>query len=154
MVSSVDVKQRDQLAAAVEFVREADKLIVTKLDRLARSVAHLFSIVEALRAKKVDLRILDLNIDTSNSTGQLILTVLGGIAEFERQVMLERQREGIARAKREGKYLGRKPTARAKADQVRQLRAAGLSAEQIAAELRIGRSSVYRALGGGTGAER
>ncbi|GGF33673.1 integrase [Aliidongia dinghuensis] len=145
-VSSVDVKQRDQLAAALDFVREGDTLVVTKLDRLARSVAHLLDIVESLRAKNAALRILNLGIDTGTATGKAMLTVLGGIAEFEREIMLERQREGIAKAKAEGKYKGRKPTARAKADEVRELHAAGVGATEIAAKLGIGRASVYRLL--------
>ena len=145
-VSSVDVKQRDQLAAALDFVREGDTLIVTKLDRLARSVAHLLEVVELLRTKGAALHILNLGIDTGTATGKLMLTVLAGIAEFEREIMLERQREGIAKAKGEGKYKGRKPTARAKAEQVRELHAAGVGATEIAGKLGIGRASVYRVL--------
>ena len=111
-VSSVDVANREQLALALDFIREGDALVVTKLDRLARSVAHLMTILEALKAKGASLRILSMGIDTSTPTGKLMLTLLGGVAEFEREIMLERQREGIAKAKAEGKYKGRKPTAR------------------------------------------
>ena len=89
-----------------------------QLDRLARSVQDLWKLVEALDATDVHLRILDIGIDTSAPTGRLILTVLGGISQFEREIMLERQREGIARAKAVGKYKGRKPTARQKARDV------------------------------------
>ena len=94
-VSSVG--KRAQLEAALEFVREGDVLVVTKLDRLARSVADLLGITEQLERKKVGLRILNLGMDTHTPTGKLMLTLLGGVAQFEREMMLERQREGIAR---------------------------------------------------------
>jgi DNA invertase Pin-like site-specific DNA recombinase len=143
-VSSVDVVARDQLAQALTFIREGDVFVVTKLDRLARSVAHLMQIVEALDKKGVALRILNLGVDTGTPTGKLILTVLGGIAEFERSIMLERQREGIAKAKREGKYKGRAPTARAKSAEVIKLIDAGMRPTDVAKQLGIGRRSVYR----------
>lgn len=145
-VSSVDVTNREQLVSALEFVREGDTLVITKLDRLARSVAHLLGIMEALKAKGAHLRILNMGIDTATPTGKLMLTVLGGIAEFEREIMLERQREGIAKAKAEGKYKGRKPTARAKADEIRSLAASGTSLSDIARQLGIGKASVHRVL--------
>ena len=146
-VSSVDVAHREQLEAALDYARDGDVLVVTKLDRLARSTAHLFEVAERLHAKGAAMKILDLNIDTSSATGELILTVMGGIATFERRIMLERQREGIAKAKAEGKYKGRKPTARAQADKVRDLHRQGFGGTAIAKELGIGRSSVYRILG-------
>jgi DNA invertase Pin-like site-specific DNA recombinase len=145
-VSSVDVVAREQLAAALKFVRKGDTLIVTKLDRLARNVAHLFEIVAELNKKSAALRILDLNIDTGTATGELMLTIIGGIAQFERKIMLERQREGIAKAKGEGKYKGRKPKLFAKADEVRALRQSGVGATEIAKRLGIGRKTVYRLL--------
>jgi DNA invertase Pin-like site-specific DNA recombinase len=116
-VSSVDVVRREQLAEALSFARTGDTLVVTKLDRLARSVAHLVELLARLEGKGVALRILAMGIDTSTPTGKLMLTVLGGVAEFEREIMLERQREGIAKAKAAGKYKGRAPTAQAKAAQ-------------------------------------
>jgi len=100
------VGERKALEEALEFTREGDTLVVTKLDRLARSVTHLGEIVERLGQKKVALRILDLGIDTSSATGELVLNVMGAIAQFERKMMLERQREGIAKAKAEGRYKG------------------------------------------------
>jgi DNA invertase Pin-like site-specific DNA recombinase len=150
-VSSVDVKERHALAQAIDFVRAGDTLVVTKLDRLARSTSHLFEVVAAIKAKGAALRIIDLAIDTGSVTGELILTIFGGIAQFERSIMLERQREGIAKAKAEGKYRGRAPTARAKADQVKELHAGGMGPTEIAAQLGIGRASVYRVLGAATG---
>lgn len=145
-VSSVDVVSRAQLAEALAFAREGDTLVVTKLDRLARSVAHLVGILGQLEAKGVALRILSMGIDTATPTGKLMLTILGGVAEFEREIMLERQREGIAKAKAEGKYKGRAPTARAKADEVLRLHAEGIGGTEIAKRLGIGRASVYRIL--------
>lgn len=147
-VSSVG--DRQQLAAALEFVREGDTLCVTKLDRLARSTAHLLQLVEDLDRKQVSLRILDFgggsSVDTKSPTGKLMLTMIGAMAEFERSIMLTRQREGIAAAAAAGKYLGRKPTARAKRDDVMALKSAGVGPSQIAQTLGIGRASVYRIL--------
>ena len=145
-ISSIDVERREQFAAALDFVRDGDTLVVTKLDRLARSVRHLHEIVEQLKKKGVALQILNLGIDTSTPTGKLMLTMLGGIAEFEREIMLERQKEGVAKAKREGKYMGRKPTVQLQGDKIRELNAQGKSAIEIAAELGIHRSGVYRVL--------
>jgi DNA invertase Pin-like site-specific DNA recombinase len=137
---------RKALEAAIEFSRVGDTLVVTKLDRLARSVIHLGSILQTLEAKGVALRIISLGVDTATPTGKLLLTVMGGIAQFEREMMLERQREGIAKAKTEGKYKGRKPTVREKADQIKALHAEGLSMGQIANRLGIGKGSVHRLL--------
>jgi DNA invertase Pin-like site-specific DNA recombinase len=148
-VSSVDVAQREKLEEALGFIREGDTLVVTKMDRLARSVAHLLDILGRLKAKNASLHILNMGIDTATSTGKLMLTVLGGIAEFERGIMLERQREGIAKAKAEGRYRGRKPTAQAKAEEAKTLQAQGLGATEIAKRLGIGRASVYRVLSSG-----
>lgn len=143
-VSSVDKDKRTALAAVLQWLREGDTLVVTKLDRLARSVAHLVEILDQLEAKGASLRILAMGIDTGTPTGKLMLTILGGVAEFERAIMLERQREGIAKAKAEGRYTGRKPTARAKADEVLSLHADGVGATEIARRVGIGRASVYR----------
>lgn len=140
------VAKREQLEIALDYIRDGDTLIVTKLDRLARSVADLVKITERLRDKDAELKVLALNLDTATPTGKLMLNLLGAIAQFERELMLERQREGIARAKAEGKYKGRKPTARRKAPEVRALHAQGVRPTEIARQLDIGRSSVYRAL--------
>lgn len=144
-VSSVG--SRPQLDAALAFTRAGDTLVVTKLDRLARSVTHLGVILDALAARSVALRILNLGVDTGTPTGKLMLNVLGGVAQFEREMMLERQREGIAKAKAQGAYKGRKPTARAKAAEIEALAAEGLSMGAIAARLGIGKGSVHRAIG-------
>lgn len=140
------VQPRAQLEAALDQLREGDTLVVMKLDRLARSVVHLGEIVKTIEDKGANLRIEGLGIDTGDAMGNLMLNVLGSVAQFEREMMLERQREGIQKAKREGKYKGRKPTARAKAEEIRKLRSEGIGATQIAQRLGIGRASVYRVL--------
>jgi DNA invertase Pin-like site-specific DNA recombinase len=140
------VAQREQLEAAIDYLRDGDSLVVTKLDRLARSMRDLLDIVARIEAKGAGLRILAMNLDTTTATGKLMLNVLGSVAEFERSMMLERQREGIAKAKAEGKFKGRKPTARAKAGEVEAMLAAGERPTAVAKKLGIGRSSVYRAM--------
>lgn len=141
-VSSVD--HREQLEHALDFIREGDTFVVTKLDRLARSVRNLVEINDAIKAKNADLKILDMNLDTSTATGELMVNLLASIGQFEREMMLERQREGIAKAKAEGKYKGRAPTARAKSDDVMKLHAEGIGMSEIARQVGISRSSVYR----------
>ncbi|CAM4203129.1 Resolvase/Recombinase [Roseomonas mucosa] len=143
------VAKRPQLEAALEFTREGDVLVVTKPDRLARSTEDLLGIVRRLEGQGVALRILSMGgseVDTRGPTGRLMLTMLGAVAEFERALMLERQREGIAKAKAEGRYKGRAPTARRQAETVMKLRAEGISPTDIAKRLGIGRASVYRIL--------
>lgn len=137
---------RSQLAATLEFVREGDSLVITRLDRLARSTAHLVEITSLLERKKVNFQIIGLGIDTGTASGKLVLSIFGAIAEFERSLMLERQREGIAKAKAEGKYKGRKPTVRERAGEIRALNAEGFGPTEIAKRLGIGRASVYRIL--------
>ncbi len=150
------VAPRAQLAAALDFVRSGDVLIVTKPDRLARSTADLLGIVQKLEAKGVALIVQSMGgqpVDTRTATGKLLLTMLAAIATFERDLMLERRREGIAKAKGEGRYKGRKPTARNQAADVAELKAAGISPTEIAKRLGMSRMSVYRCLeqaGGGT----
>jgi DNA invertase Pin-like site-specific DNA recombinase len=144
-LSSVESK-RPQLEAALDYVREGDTFVVTKLDRLARSVADLVKLTGALAAKGVGLRILALNLDTTTPTGKLMLNLMGSIAEFERELMLERQREGIAKAKAEGRYKGRAPVPDAKAGEVLRLRGEGLTAEAIVKATGVGRTSVFRIL--------
>lgn len=141
------VAKRAQLEAAIDFARRGDVLVVTKMDRLARSVADMLAILARLEAKGAGLKILSMGgqvLDTTAATGRMMLTMLGAVAEFERSLMLERQREGIAKAKGEGKYKGRAPTARAKSDAVAELRQQGVAPAEIAKRLGIGRASVYR----------
>jgi DNA invertase Pin-like site-specific DNA recombinase len=140
------VAQRDQLQAAIDYLREDDVLVATKLDRLARSMRHMIQIVDLVKGKGASLRVLGMNLDTGTATGRLMLQVLTAVAEHEREAMLERQREGIAKAKAEGKYRGRAKTAMAKAGDVENLLAAGVNPTEVARKLGIGRSSVYRAM--------
>ena len=140
------VGPRKALEEALDFGREGDAIVVTKLDRLARAVADLVRIVERLTKKGVGLRILAMGVDTATPTGKLVVNVLGAIGQFEREVMLERQREGVQRAKREGKYKGRAPTARAKSDDIIRLAGEGVKREDIAKRLGVGVASVHRAL--------
>jgi DNA invertase Pin-like site-specific DNA recombinase len=140
------VATRPQLEAALDFIREGDTLIVTKLDRLARSTGHLLEIADRVKLKGADLHVLNLGVDTGSATGKLLFTMIGAVATFEREMMLERQREGIARAKSQGKYRGRKPTARARSPEVVALISDGVRPSDIARQLGIGRASVYRIL--------
>jgi len=103
------VARRAQLERLLGELRKGDVVVVTKLDRLARSMRDLLSIVDRIETAGASLQILGMNLDTGTPTGRLMLTVFGGVAEFERAMMLERQREGIAKAKTEGKYKGRAP---------------------------------------------
>lgn len=135
---------REALRDCLDFLREGDTLVVTKLDRLARSMRDLMDIVETVQSKRASLKILAMDLDTSTATGKLMLGILGSVAEFEREMMLERQREGIAKAKAEGKYKGRAPTARRKADEVIRMLSDGLTEVAVADALGISRSSVQR----------
>ena len=148
------ISEREQLEAALNTLREGDKLVCTKLDRLARSIQHLGQIIERINSAGASLVILNMGgtaVDTSNPTGKLILNVMSSVAQFEREMMLERQREGIAKAKAEGKYKGRKPTARAKADMVKLALDKGISKAQVCRDLDISKTSLYRIIGELTG---
>lgn len=143
------VAEREQLNLALEFVREGDALVIVRLDRLARSTRDLLDIIEQLEAKHVGLRVLDFGgteMDIQSPTGKLMLTMFGALAQFERELMLVRQREGIERAKREGKYRGRVSTARRRLPQIVSLNEEGLTPPEIAARLNLSRASVYRLL--------
>lgn len=135
---------RVELAAALDWVREGDVLVVTRLDRLARSVSDLFQIIDRLQKKGCGFRCLSQDIDTTTPTGRLMMTMLGAVAEFELSILDERRKEGIAKAKAEGRYKGGTKQIDEKA--VRALHATGVtSATAIAKTLKCHRSSVYRA---------
>ena len=136
---------RPALQDALDYVRDGDVFMVTRLGRLARSIVDLRNIVDRLEAKRVGFRVLQQSIDTTTSEGRLMLNLLGSFAEFENDIRRERQREGIDRALAEGRYNGRPRSVDPAA--VRQLKAEGLGAAEIARQLNIGRASVYRALG-------
>jgi DNA invertase Pin-like site-specific DNA recombinase len=140
------VQKRVELEKALKFVRKGDTLVVTKLDRLARSIPDLVRIIGILEEKQATLRILAMSLDTNTPTGRLLLSLVGSVVQFEREIMLERQREGVAKAKAEGKYRGRAPTARAKSEDVIARFKTNQRPTEIAKLLGIGRASVYRIL--------
>ena len=142
-ISSVEAT-RPQLTRLLDQLRLGDVVVVTKLDRLARSMRDLINIVDRIEAAGSSLRILAMNLDTSTATGKLMLNVLGSVATFEREMMLERQKVGIARAKAGDKYKGRAKTAMAKADEAVALLQAGVKPAVAARQLGIARSSLYR----------
>ena len=142
------VAERPELELVLErILRAGDVLVVTKLDRLARSVADLVAIMMRLKASGAALKVLDSPIDMTSPSGELILHVLGAVAQFEREIMLARQREGIAAAKAEGKYKGRKPTVRAQIAEIRRLKTEEkLNNAEIARRLGVHRANVGRVL--------
>ncbi len=135
---------RTELATVLDFLRKDDTLVVTRIDRLARSIGDLQDIVRQLAAKGVTLRATEQPIDTGTAAGKAFLDMLGVFAEFETNLRKERQLEGIAKAKTEGRYKGR--PASIDPMQVRALQAEGMGATAIAERLGIGRASVYRAM--------
>lgn len=137
---------RTELATVLDFLREGDTLLVTRIDRLARSLMDLEGIVAQLREKGAHLRATDQPIDTSSPAGRAFLQMLGVFAEFETAIRRERQLEGIAKAKAAGVYKGRKPSV--PVEVVKRLKGEGMGAAQIAKQLGIARSSVYEALKG------
>ncbi|PHS42859.1 MAG: resolvase [Marinobacter sp.] len=143
--SGISARDRQQLQDALDYVRQGDTFIVTRLDRLARSVVDLFTIIEKLQEKGVSFRCLQQSgVDTDSSTGRLMMTILGAVAAFEADIRKERQMEGIAKAKAAGVYQGRKPSI--DGDEVRRLYNEGVRPVEIAKRLKIGRASVYRHL--------
>lgn len=138
---------RPQLQEALAYVREGDVFTVTKIDRLARSAADLLNIVNQLTAKKVEFRVLDQNIDTTTNEGAFMLTMLGAFAQFEAAIRADRQADGIAKAKADGKRFGRKPKATGDvSDSIRTMRAEGLMIREIMAKTGLSKATVYRAL--------
>jgi DNA invertase Pin-like site-specific DNA recombinase len=141
------VAKRTKLAECLSFLRDGDVLTVTKPDRLARSTAELLAIESDLSKRGIGLVVLSMGgerLDTRNPTSKLMLTILAGVATWEREIMLERQREGIAKAKAAGKYKGRPISINA--GEIKRL-SGELGPAAIAKRLGIARSSVYRALG-------
>ena len=143
------VASRGELDRAIDMLREGDKLVVTKLDRLARNVMHMGELLQQIEAKGAGLVILSLGsetVDTTTATGKLILNMMVSVAQFEREMMKERQVEGIKRAQAEGKYKGRVPTAMKQADKVKALVDAGVTRVQVQEQLGISKASYYRCL--------
>src|SRR5271169_3231570 len=136
---------RAELRTVLEFIGDGDVLMVTRVDRLARSIGDLQDIVRTLKTKGASLRATEQPIDTSTAAGKCFLDMLGVFAEFETNLRRERQLEGIAKAKAAGVYKGR--PASIDVTKVRQLKAKGMGASEIAKAMKIGRASVYRVLG-------
>ena len=143
-VSGTSTQGRDELNTLLEFLREGDELVVTRVDRLARSIRDLQNIVYDLNKKGVTISATEQPIDTKTSAGKCFLDMLGVFGEFETNLRKERQMEGILKAKEKGVYKGRKPSV--DVDKVKKLRESGMGATAIAKELGIGRASVYRCL--------
>lgn len=135
---------RPELMSMLDYIRDGDVIVCTKLDRIGRSTVDILKLLEKLKAKGVEFRCLNINLDTATPTGKLMLTMLAAVAAFEREIMLERQLAGIVAAKAAGKYRGRKPTARAQAANVVELIGQGKTKQAVANELAIGVASVYR----------
>lgn len=144
--SGTSTTGRAELQTILDFLRPGDVLMVTRIDRLARSIGDLQDIVRAVKAKGAALKATEQPIDTATAAGKAFLDMLGVFAEFETNLRKERQLEGIAKAKAEGVYKGRKPSV--DVDQVRALKAQGIGATDIAKRLGVGRASVYRAFEG------
>ena len=147
--SGTQTGNRPELLKALDYVRGGDSLVITRLDRMARSVIDLAKIAEQLKKKGVALKVLDQSIDTSTSEGKLMFHMLGAFAEFENDIRRERQQDGIAKAQANGVRFGRKPVLSDEQQAtVRRLRAdEGFTIAQLMERFHVGRTTVYRALG-------
>jgi len=143
-VTGASRSKRHELEKLMDYVREGDTLVVTKLDRLARSLPDLINIGEQLDAKSVALKVLDQPVDTITPAGRLFFSMLGAFAQFENEIRRERQMEGIAAAKQREDYPYKGRPASIDVDKINKLKAAGIGATAIAKELNISRQSVYR----------
>jgi DNA invertase Pin-like site-specific DNA recombinase len=144
--SGTSLKGRGELETVLAFLREGDTLVVTRIDRLTRSLEDLLKVASILQSKGATLRALEQQIDTGSASGRAFFHMLGVFAQFETELRRERQMEGIAKAKAEGRYRGRPPTKPALAPEVRRRRAEGQSPTQIARELGMSRTTVYALL--------
>lgn len=145
-VSGVTDK-RPQLQACLEYIRQGDTLIVTKLDRLARSTLHLCQIAAELERKQVALQVLDQNIDTNSATGRLLFNMLGTIAQFETEIRAERQREGIQKARERGVRFGKRKTLNPQqVAELQERRRQGVLIKTLMQEYGLSKTSIYRYL--------
>jgi DNA invertase Pin-like site-specific DNA recombinase len=141
-------RKRPRLKACLEYVREGDTLVVTRLDRLARSTLHLCQIAAELEEKHVDLQVLDQNINTGDATGRLLFNMLGAIAQFETEIRAERQQDGIQKAKERGVQFGKKK--KLGPQQIAELQSRRQKGELIKTLMKdydLSKASVYRYLG-------
>jgi len=138
---------RPRLKDCLEYVREGDVLVVTRLDRLARSTLHLCQIAEALKDKGVDLQVLDQNINTGDATGRLLFNMLGAIGQFETEIRAERQMDGIQKAKERGVAFGRQKKL---SDQdvldLKDKRSSGALIKDLMKEYGLSKATIYRYL--------
>jgi DNA invertase Pin-like site-specific DNA recombinase len=140
--------KRPSLQACLDYVREGDTLVVTRLDRLARSTLHLCQIAEGLERKQVHLQVLDQHIDTGDATGRLLFNMLGAIAQFETEIRAERQMDGIQKAKERGIRFGRrKSLTTEQIAELRQRREQGVLIRTLMVDYKLSKASVYRYLG-------
>ena len=144
--SAMSKKNRTALDACLEYLREGDTLVITKIDRLARSSRDLHNIIHDLEKSNINLVVLDQNIDTRTPIGKVFFGILATFAEFETNIRKERQREGIEKSKKLGKYKGRKATAQAKKAEMIHLLERGMSKPNIAKEVGVSVASVYNVL--------
>ncbi len=139
---------RPSLQACLEYVREGDTLVVTRLDRLARSTLHLCQIAAALDRKQVNLQVLDQNIDTGDATGRLLFNMLGAIAQFETELRAERQMDGVQKAKERGVHFGRKKKLTPQQmDELRHRREQGILIKTLMKDYCLSKASVDRYVG-------
>ncbi len=139
--------KREQLEQCLDFVREGDTLVVTRLDRLARSTLHLCQLAKTLERKQVNLQILDQNIDTSDATGRLLFNMLGAIGQFENEIRRERQKDGIEKARERGVPFGKKrKLTPAQVREIQERRKAGVMIKTLIKEYGLSKTSVYRYL--------
>ena len=144
--SGTSTKGRTALADCLEYMREGDTLVITKIDRLARSARDLHNIVHDLEQRNISLLVLDQSIDTSTPHGKAFLGMMATFAEFETNIRKERQFEGIAAAKAKGKYNGRKPTAQNKASEIMAMVGQGMTKPAIAEQVGVSVASVYNVI--------
>jgi DNA invertase Pin-like site-specific DNA recombinase len=144
---SARTDEREQLQLCLDYVRDSDSLVITKLDRLARSTRDLLNIMRRLEDKHVKLVVLDQQIDTSTPTGMLLFTMLGAIATFENDLRKDRQVQGIELAKRKGIKFGRKHSLTdAQVVELREKRESGFKIVDLMEEFKVSKASVYRVL--------
>ncbi len=138
---------RPMLKQCLGYVREGDQLIVTRIDRLARSTLHMCQIAETLREKGVDLVVLDQNIDTSDATGRLLFNMLGAIGQFETEIRAERQMDGIKKAKDRGVQFGKRPALTVdQIEELRKKRQQGILIKNLMAHYGLSKATIYRYL--------
>ena len=139
--------KRSELTACLEYLREGDTLVVSRLDRLARSTLHLCQIAEELERKDVNLQVLDQSIDTNDATGRLLFNMLGAIAQFETEIRAERQMDGIQKAKERGVKFGQsKKLTQSEITNLQQKREEGVLIKELMKEYELSKSSIYRYL--------